>query len=620
MSRAGGPLLGPRVERGGTRFGAFVTSPEALEVRIFDESGVATVTARFVGLSPLAWEAGGGEGAGIRDPGRAAEATSATCYREAFVPRVGEGARYKLALGAREVPDPFARWLPEGVHGPAVVTGASRFDWRNGPGLARPLREQILYEVHVGTFTPEGTYRAAAAKLPLVAQLGVTTIELMPLSAFPGARGWGYDGVAHFAPHAPYGTPDELRAFVDEAHGLGLSVLLDVVYNHFGPSGSYLGVFSETWFRHDVKTPWGDALDYRTPAMRQYVLENARYWLEEFRFDGLRLDAISTIVDDTRPSVLAELAGLARALVPPKLLVAEDDRNGQEVVTELGLSAVWADDFHHQAHVVLTGERDGYYRAYRSDVRDLARVIERGWLYEGQVFEPWGRPRGGAADALEAEAFVYCLQNHDQIGNRARGERLHSLVSLEAYLAVSTLLLLLPTTPLLFMGQEWGASAPFLYFTDHEPELGAAVTRGRREEFAGFAGFADPHLRERIPDPQAESTFLRSKLDWQERGSGQHGRVLEVYRRAIELRRGDPVLREVSRRGLRAWADGDLLVVTFEARGARRALVVSFSDAETPVPEPLADLEVLFETRASPPGLVAPRAARFGALDAEERS
>lgn len=354
--------------------------------------------------------------------------------------------------------------------------------------------------------------------------------------------------------------------------------------------------------------------------MRQYVLENARYWLEEFRFDGLRLDAISTIVDDTRPSVLGELAGLARALVPPKLLVAEDDRNGQEVVTELGLSAVWADDFHHQAHVVLTGERDGYYRAYRPDVGDLARVIERGWLYEGQVFEPWGRPRGGAADALEAEAFVYCLQNHDQIGNRARGERLHSLVSLEAYLAVSTLLLLLPTTPLLFMGQEWGASAPFLYFTDHEPELGAAVTRGRREEFAGFAGFADPHLRERIPDPQAESTFLRSKLDWQERGSGQHGRVLEVYRRAIELRRGDPVLREVSRRGLRAWADGDLLVVTFEARGARRALVVSFSDAETPVPEPLADLEVLFETRASPPGLVAPRAARFGALDAEERS
>ncbi len=587
MNRRAAPLLGPRLEADGVRFGAYVTRDEEVHVRVYDEAG------RPAGSYPLAG----------RGP-----------HREALVREAGEGTRYKLVVGDREIPDPFARWLPEGVHGPAVVLGPSRYVWRHGAGVARPLREQVLYEVHVGTFTPEGTYRAAAAKLPLLAELGVTTIELMPLSSFPGGRGWGYDGVAHFAPFAPYGSPDELRGFVDEAHGLGLGVVLDVVYNHFGPSGSYLGVFGDEWFRQDVKTPWGDALDYRTQAMRRYLLDNARYWLEEYRFDGLRLDAIATIVDESRPHVLAELAAMARGLSPRKTLIAEDDRNRRETVTELGLSGVWADDFHHQLHVLLTGERDGYYAGYAPSVADLARVIERGWLYEGQSFPPWGGPRGGAADGLEAEAFVYCLQNHDQIGNRAFGERLAALTSPEAYLAVSTLLLLLPMTPLLFMGQEWATSAPFLYFTDHEEELGRAVTRGRRQEFAGFTAFADPARREQIPDPQAETTFVRSKIDWSERERGWHARVLALYRRVLELRRTDPVVSRVSRGGLRAWAEGELLVVTLEGESERRALLLSFADETVPIPRSMRPLVSLYETRSSPPDVLAPRAARFGAL------
>lgn len=583
MTTAASGLLGARVEVGGTRVGAYVTKPTRAFVRLYGPDGRAVATHALE-------ERGHG-------------------YREVFLGDVGEGTRYKLVVGEREVPDPFARWLPEGVHGPAVVVGPSRYRWRNGPGIHRPLRSQVIYELHVGAFTPEGTYRAATSKLDALARLGVTTVELMPLSSFAGQRGWGYDGVAHFAPFAPYGTPDELRGFIDAAHGLGLGVLLDVVYNHFGPSGNYLTAFSEDWLRHDRKTPWGDALDYRSPIMRRYLLENALYWLEDLRFDGLRLDAISTIIDESPRHVLAELADAVSRIEPRKTLIAEDDRNTPETITNLGMDGVWADDFHHQLHVTLTKEEDGYYAGYCPRVAEVARVIERGWLFEGQLYFPWNAGRGKPADELSAEHFVYCIQNHDQVGNRAFGERLGALVPPEAYRSLSALLLLLPTTPLLFMGQEWAASAPFLYFTDHEPDLGRAVTRGRREEFAAFAAFSDPERRRLIPDPQEPATFERSKLDWGERERGEHRRVLEMYGELLALRRTDPVLKRVRREGMRAWSEGDLLIVRLSDGGEERVVLVSFSDRPLSLPAALGEVDVLFATAASAPGSIAARAA-----------
>ncbi len=565
------PALGAHVEGEATRFGAYVTAVEAPAVRILAPDGSAVATHP---LEPV----GGG-------------------YHEALVDGVGDGARYKLVLGDREVPDPFARWLPEGVHGPGVVLGPSRYAWRHGLGVERPMRAQVIYELHVGTFTREGTYRAASARLGDLAALGVTTVELMPIASFAGRRGWGYDGVAHFAPFAPYGEPDDLRAFVDEAHGHGLGVILDVVYNHFGPSGNYLGAFSRDWFRDDVMTPWGDALDFRHAPMRRLVLDNVSYWLDEFRFDGLRLDAIATIVDPSPLHILRELAARVSARRPRPVVIAEDDRNDPASLLELGVDAVWADDWHHQVHVTLTGERDGYYGAYTPGIGGVARAIEQGWLYEGATFLPWGRPRGAPASGIEAAAFVYALQNHDQIGNRALGERLHALVGTEAFIGMSALFLLLPMTPLLFMGQEWAASTPFLYFTDHDADLGRAVTEGRRAEFASFDAFSDPSRRERIPDPQALETFERSKLVWGERDSGMHARVLETYRRLLQLRRSDTVIGTADRDGLRAWAEESVLLVLLEAAAGRRLIAVNVGAAPAPRPAACAGAPELFSTQ-----------------------
>jgi maltooligosyltrehalose trehalohydrolase len=511
-------------------------------------------------------------------------------YFEARVADAPHGTRYAFVLDGRELPDPYARFLPEGVHAPAMVY-VSSYAFRHEP-IARSLSDHVIYELHVGTFTEQGTYAAAAERLEALVELGVTTLELMPLAAFAGARGWGYDGVAHYAPFAPYGEPDELRAFVDRAHSLGLSVLLDVVYNHFGPSGNYLPAYSQRYFTSEFPTAWGDAPRFADAAMRRYVLENARYWLTEFRFDGLRLDATHALVDPSPKHLLRELAESVAELEPKRLLVAEDERNEPSLVTDRGLDAVWADDFHHQVRVTLTRERDGYYGAYRPGAAGVARTITRGWLYEGQPAPTSGKPRGQNADALTAEAFVYCIQNHDQVGNRALGDRLNHVVSCDAYLAASLLLLLLPMTPLLFMGQEWAASSPFCYFTDHEPELGALVTEGRRREFARFDAFADEAKRESIPDPQAMTTFERSRLDWQERDRGEHARVLALYRAALALRKSDPVLSVPSRSQMRAEAHDQVLVVTRVHDAQLRLIAVNFSEravAADQVP-PLAEL------------------------------
>jgi maltooligosyltrehalose trehalohydrolase len=499
-------------------------------------------------------------------------------YFEQEVRGVKPGALYWFVVDGRKLPDPYARFLPQGVHGPAEVQGPG-YALRHLPPV-RPLAEQVIYELHIGTFTEEGTFQAARRRLPELAELGVTTIELMPIAAFDGERGWGYDGVALFAPHRAYGTPDDLRELVDAAHGLGLAVLLDVVYNHFGPSGNYLTAYCPAYFSEAVHNAWGQSPNFDEPALRQLVLENARYWLRDFAFDGLRLDATHAIIDRSSPHILQELAHLAHGLPPAQLLIAEDERNQAELVSRGGLDALWADDFHHQLRVTLTHERFGYYAAYEPSAQGVADVINRGWLYCGQQSPLTGEPRGTPADALPAEAFVYCIQNHDQIGNRAFGDRTTAHLSHEVFRGASLLLLFLPMTPLLFMGQEWGASTPFLYFTDHEEQLGEAIREGRRREFAGTPGFADEESRARIPDPQAESTFRSSKLLWSERELPAHRATLELYRAALALRRTDPVLLGSGRAELLAEASGNVLMVHRWLGNDRRVLVMNLGEQE----------------------------------------
>jgi maltooligosyltrehalose trehalohydrolase len=488
---------------------------------------------------------------------------------------IGHGERYRFVLDGEELNDPYARALPEGVLGPAMVY-RSNYRWRH-EHVSRPLAEQVLYELHVGTFTREGTYAAAADRLGHLVELGITAIELLPVAAFAGHHGWGYDGVAHYAPHPAYGTPDELRAFVDAAHGAGISVLMDVVYNHFGPAGNVLGKYSGRYFT-SVPNVWGEVPDFGNPWMRRYVVDNVKWWLADFRCDGLRFDAVHAIADT---SLVRDCIAAARETFPEALLIAEDERNDPAIIA-LGFDAVWADDLHHAVHVTLTGERDGYYAAYEPGAACIAKTIERGWLYEGQCDPTTERPRGKPAPQLPAEAFVYCMQNHDQVGNRALGERLARLTSPEAGRAAALLLLFLPMTPLLFQGQEWSATTPFLYFTDHVPALGELVSRGRRGEFSRFRAFSDP---ESIPDPQARETFTRSQLDWDERLRSPHADTLAMTRAAIGLRRRDPVLSRAGRDALSAEAHGSVLVVRRWLDGASRILVANFGErvAEAPL-------------------------------------
>jgi maltooligosyltrehalose trehalohydrolase len=546
--------LGAHVEGDGVRFAAFADASQC-SVALTSADGAAETTLSMAG--------------------------STDGYFELFVPGLGAGARYWFVVDGKRLPDPYARSLPEGVHGPAEVVTTSFVFEHALP--SRSLAEKVIYELHVGTFTEEGTFEAARRRLPALVELGVTTIEIMPVAAFAGNRGWGYDGVALFAPHAAYGSADELRALVDAAHGLGLGVLLDVVYNHFGPSGNYLAAYSSRYFQQDLHNPWGQAPNFAEPALRELVLENARYWLEQFAFDGLRLDATHSITDPSTKHILSELAELGRGLSPPRLLIAEDERNLAELVTTVGLHAIWADDFHHQLRVTMTNERSGYYAAYERSVQGIADAINRGWIYAGQRHAITGTPRGSSADALPAEALVYCIQNHDQVGNRAFGERLSAQVGHGWFRGASLLLLFLPMTPLLFMGQEWASNSPFLYFTDHEPELGKLVTEGRRREFAAFPEFADPELRRSIPDPQSPSTFQASKLRWSERELPEHRQTFELYRAALALRRQDPVLARTGREQLLAQASGDVLTVQRWLNDDQRVLVMNLQNRQLPL-------------------------------------
>ena len=472
-------------------------------------------------------------------------------WHRASVPaaKPGDSYGYRLADGTR-VPDPASRYNPDDVHGPSVVMDAQRFEWTDDAWRGRPWEEAVVYELHIGTFTEEGSFRAASERLAALAELGITAIELMPLADFPGRRNWGYDGVLPFAPDASYGTPDELKALVDTAHSLGLMVLIDVVYNHFGPEGNYLHAYCPEFFNAGRQTPWGSAINFDGPGsrtVRDFFIHNALYWVEEFRFDGLRMDAIHAIHDETRPHIVREIREALQA--GPGLrrhvhLVLENDANQASMLVRDGQglpvagTAQWNDDLHHAVHVLATGERDGYYADYADDPAcRFARALAEGFVYQGQpsAFRH-GERRGEPSTRLPPQAFVSFLQTHDQVGNRAFGERIDALADPVLVRAALACLLLSPHVPMLFMGDEFAASTPFQYFCDFGPDLAAAVSEGRRAEFGGFAAFADEAARARIPDPNAEATFLASKLRWRERGTRAHFSRLCEVQQLLDLR------------------------------------------------------------------------------------
>jgi maltooligosyltrehalose trehalohydrolase len=488
-----------------------------------------------------------------------------------------------LLDGDGPYPDPCSRFQPLGVHGPSAVVDPFRFEWSDGDWRGVPLERAILYELHVGTFTPAATFAGVTERLPYLAELGITAIELMPVADFPGTRNWGYDGVSLFAPCRQYGTPDDLRRLVDTAHRAGLAVVLDVVYSHFGPDGAYSTLFSPFYRSSRHQSPWGAAInldgDWSGPV-RAFFIENALHWLHEYHFDGLRLDATHWLLDDSTPHVAAELSTCVRESVTNRtvLLMAEDERNLATIVSRTqtggwGMDAVWADDFHHQVRRRSAGDRDGYYQDFSGSIADLAATLRQGWFYCGQHSEYAGAPRGTSPVGVPLERMIFCLQNHDQIGNRPFGQRLHHQIDPALFRALSALLLFAPETPLLFMGQEWAASSPFLYFTDHNQDLGRLVTEGRRREFSRFEAFADETTRARIPDPQAASTVDASRLKWEEQALAPHAGMLELYRSLIGLRRREPALRPGGRTHVIELDDHGLMVVREAARGEALALV-----------------------------------------------
>ena len=517
-------------------------------------------------------------------------------HHAATVVGAGAGTRYRFRLdGAEAYPDPASRSQPDGVHGPSEVVDPDGFTWTDAAWAGIGVDALVIYELHVGTFTSAGTFDGAIERLDDVAALGATAIEVMPIASFPGRRNWGYDGVALYAPAAPYGGPDGFRRLVDAAHLRGLAVILDVVYNHLGPEGNYLpAITGGRFFTDRHHTPWGDAVNYDGPdsaPVRDFVLQNALRWAQEYHVDGLRLDATHAILDDSPTHILQEIAARLHALERPRLVIAEDERNERRVVLPpgdggLGLDGVWADDLHHQVRRLVAGDREGYFASYAGTVGDLAETLRKGWYHEGRTAGHRGERRGTPADGLPPAAFVHCIQNHDQVGNRAFGDRLSDVVSPALYRAVSALLLLSPYTPLLWMGQEWAASSPFLYFTDHPEELGRLVTEGRREEFRLFPAFSDPAVRERIPDPQAEETFRRSVLRWEERAAAPHAGVLALHRALLALRRSEPALGSSDRAhfAVDALDDRTLALRRWSPVGDAALLVVHFGDGVAPQP------------------------------------
>jgi maltooligosyltrehalose trehalohydrolase len=461
------------------------------------------------------------------------------------------GSQYFFRIdGAQQVPDPASRFQPQDVHGPSEVVDPAAFDWKDNNWRGRPWEEAVIYEVHVGAFTPSGTFSSICELLDYLADLGVTALELMPVSDFPGQRNWGYDGVYPFAPDSVYGRPEDLKELVQSAHDRGIMVLMDVVYNHFGPEGNYFNSYAPQFFTNHHHTPWGSAINFDGPGsrtVRDFFIHNALYWLTEYHLDGLRLDAVHAIIDDSTPHILTELANAVRNTIDQDRhihLILENDNNQSRFLLRdrncqpKTYTAQWNDDIHHALHVLVTGERDGYYADYSDRPLDhLGRSLVSGFSYQGDVsLHRNGQTRGEPTRGLPLAAFVSFLQNHDQIGNRAFGERIATIADPKALRAAVAILLLAPFPPLLFMGEEFGSKTPFLFFCDFEKSLAEAVTAGRRNEFARFLRFNDPSARAGIPDPSAAATFEASRLDWGVIAQPNHREWLRFYRQLLKLR------------------------------------------------------------------------------------
>jgi malto-oligosyltrehalose trehalohydrolase len=508
-----------------------------------------------------------------------------------------EGMHYGFRLpDGRVVPDPASRYQPNNVHGLSQWVDTTQFQflvqWQG-----RPWEECVLYETHIGTFTPAGTFRGAVEKLDHLAGLGVTVLQIMPVADFPGLRNWGYDGVYPYAPDASYGTPQDFVALIDAAHARGIAVTLDVVYNHFGPEGNYLPGYVPEYFTPRHKTPWGSAINFEDPGalpVRQFFVENALFWLREYRLDGLRFDAVHELRDDSGTHVLAEIAARVRAGVTgrPVHLMLENEENQARWLRRAkdgsarGFTAQWNDDIHHVLHVAATRENVSYYEEYLDDSRLTERAIGEGFSFQGEVMRCRGRARGEPSQDLPPTAFVAFIQNHDQIGNRAFGDRLGMLTTPEKLRAVAAVYLLAPQIPMLFMGEEWQARQPFQFFTDFHGELADAVRNGRREEFKRFPEFSDPARRAQIPDPQDPATFANSKLRWEDRRLPECAEWLRWYERILTARRSFvmPLLKSITRAGLTQVLDTNALFVSWRAGEQRLRLSANLSDKPVEFP------------------------------------
>jgi maltooligosyltrehalose trehalohydrolase len=528
-------------------------------------------------------------------------------------------SRYRYIVDGAAYPDPASRYQPAGVHGASEVIDPGAHDWQDAEWQGRPREELVIYELHLGAFSPGGDCAGTVMHLDELAELGITAIELMPIAEFPGRRNWGYDGAQWFAPASRYGRPEALKALVGACHARGLAVLLDVVYNHFGPEGNYLHAIAPDFFTERHHTPWGAAINYAGPrsrAVRDFVLHNALYWLEEFHFDGLRLDAVHAIFDDSEPDIITELADTVRRRITGREvhLILENDHNEAHRLAR-GFSAQWNDDVHHALHVLLTGETEGYYADYAEmPAEHLGRALATGFAYQGEP-SPYrqGKRRGEPSHHLSATAFVSFLQNHDQIGNRPFGDRIAALASEPLLHAAAAIVVLSPQIPLLFMGEEWGSLRPFLFFCDFAPPLDEAVRQGRRREFAHFPEFADPEAQQRIPDPTAGETFARSRLDWSERNGAAHARWLDRYRRLLAIRRREIVAR------LHGMAPGGryrilgpmaLRVEWTLGDGSELVLLANFSDVPVSLGG-LVDGDLVYCSGKAPDSELAPACAAF---------
>src|SRR2546429_729901 len=518
---------------------------------------------------------------------------------------VPTGTRYKYRLdGERFRPDPVSRWQPEGVHGASTVVDPQRFLWTDADFRGHAPGDLVLYELHVGSFTPSGTFEAIIQHLPALADLGVTAVELMPVAEFPGSRNWGYDGVHLFAAQSTYGGPRGLRRLVDASHAHGLSVILDVVYNHLGPEGNYLGEFGP-YFTDRYRTPWGGAVNFdgaEAEGVRRHFVENARAWVRECHVDGLRLDAIHAIFDASPVHILTEITTAAReealALGRPVHVMAESHDNDRRIVLPaaeggLGLDAVWSDDFHHAVHVRLTGERGGYYADF-TEPRRLSTALAEGFAFQGEYSEYFGRDRGTPSADLPGERFVVCVQNHDQVGNRAQGDRLSTIAQFEAVKLAAALLLVAPAVPLLFMGEEYGETSPFQFFTSFlDRDLAEAVKKGRSEEFSRFA------WQGAVPDPGEPATFVRSRLNHPLAGAPRHRELYQYYRRWLALRRTHPALGARGKERAQAAIDakGAMLTLSRDAdSGPGLRLIANLTNEARPAPTVPADWRLLLDS------------------------